>query len=327
MDKSKKAKKSKMTAFFWIILVVLILYTALMFVLFALGINISLKHQMQLNGALTGKEDYFGLPDLKYWEMLGSVEGNAFASMFDNYRTAWNALSKKDTVSYYGGIFNVRQISSTYDVGVLQSVFYMLVYAGGGALVASFVPMFMGYLCAKYKNKASVVIYTLVLFVLATPIVGTTSSMLNLMRKLCLYNTFIGDWLRKASFTNMYFLIYFAFFRSLSSSYDEAAEIDGASQFDVMFRICIPLAMNIFWTIFLILFVAFWNDYTTPMLFLPGKPTLSYLVYWGTTGGKTLQEKPQQMAALMVFAVPIIILFAVFNKRLMSNLTMGGIKE
>ena len=148
----KKTKKSKMAAFFWVVLVVLILYTALMFVLFALGLNISLKHQMQLNGALTGKEDYFGLPDLQYWEMLGSVEGNGFASMFDNYRTAWNALMIKGTVSYYGGVFKLKQISSTYDVGLVKSLWYMLVYAGGGALVATFVPMFMGYLCAKYKR-------------------------------------------------------------------------------------------------------------------------------------------------------------------------------
>lgn len=325
MNKAKK--KGRMTVFFWGVFVVLVLYTLLMFLLFALGLNISLKHQMQLNGALTGKEDYFGLPDLEYWKLLGSVEGNGFLSMFDNYKTAWKALSKKDTISYYGGLFKLEQISSTYDVNVVKSVWYMLVYAGGGSLVATFVPMLMGYLCAKYQNKGSAFLYLLVLFVMATPIVGTTSSMLNLMRRLRLYNTFIGDWLRKASFTNMYFLIFYAYFKNLASSYDEAAEIDGASQLNVMFRICMPLAMNIFWTVFLILFVAFWNDYTTPMLFLPGKPTLSYLVYWGTTGGKTLQEKPQQMAALMLFAVPIIILFTIFNKRLMSNMTMGGIKE
>ena len=127
----------------------------------------------------------------------------------------------------------------------------------------------------------------------------------------------------------MYFLIFFAYFKSMSSGFSEAAEIDGASQWNVMFRIYIPLAANIFFTVYLILFVNFWNDFTTPMMFLPSKPTLSYLIYYKVSidTGDNFKIVARQMAALMVFAVPIIVIFSVFNKRLMTNLTMGGMKE
>ena len=125
------------------------------------------------------------------------------------------------------------------------------------------------------------------------------------------------------------FLIFFAYFKGLSSGYSEAAEIDGASQINVMFRIYLPLALNIFFTVYLILFVAFWNDFTTPMMFIPSKPTLSYAIYYTTTldSGSSFNHATRRMAALMVFAIPIIVIFSIFNKRLMTNLTMGGMKE
>jgi multiple sugar transport system permease protein len=87
--------------------------------------------------------------------------------------------------------------------------------------------------------------------------------------------------------------------------------------------------MNIFFTVYLMVFVAYWNDFTTPMMFLPSKPTLSYAIYYTTTldSGSNFNYATRRMAALMVFAIPIIIIFTIFNKRLMTNLTMGGVKE
>ena len=310
-----------MNIFFIFVLIILILYTALMFSMFLLGLNTSLK---QYSDITLGK-NIFGLPDMFYWQFDDAFPNN----IFGNYLFAWKNIQLDQPNSYIIGLFHQERVDAPIRANIVTATLYTLIYAGVGAFVAAFMPMFMGYLCAKYKNKAASIIYAVVLFVIATPIVGTTPSLVNLMRSLRLYDTFIGDWIRKASFANMYFLIYFAFFSGLAGSYNEAAEIDGASQFNVMFRICMPLAANIFWTIYLILFVNFWNDFTTPMMFLPSKPTLSYAIYYKTTldSGSSFNYSTRRMAALMMFAVPIVVIFSIFNKRLMSNLTMGGIKE
>lgn len=319
----KTEKKGNMNAFFWVVFGVLVAYTALMFLLFALGLNTSLKplNQIRLDN------DYFGLPDLDLWQkQIGSK------NIFYNYIKVFQELKIDgktgiDT-SYYAGLFTLTKMPIRPRADLIWATVYTAVYAVGGALVATFVPMFMGYLCAKYTNKVSTILYGVVVFVMAVPIVGAQPATINLMRRLRLFDTFYGDWLRKASFTNMYFLIFYAYFKSLASSYDEAAEIDGASQLTVMFRICLPLAKSIFGTVFLMLFVSFWNDYTTPMMFIPSYPTLSYLVYIQTTylSGQPLAQTVYKFAALMTFAIPIIIIFCIFNKRLMSNMTMGGIK-
>lgn len=329
---AKAKQKRKFSVFFLIIAILLILSTAFMFFLFLMAINTSLKQQLDIGNTL-------GLPN---WDLWNTFEKDYPGNIFGNYLYVLNNLFVNDPLSYYVGLFKLTEVQTFRRANLLMSVEYTLLYSLVGALVAAFVPMFMGYLCAKYRNKASGIIYAVVLFVIATPIVGNTPSMINLMRSLRLYDTFIGNWLTKASFTNMYFLIYYAFFINLSASFDEAAEIDGASQLSVMFRICLPLASSIFWTVTLILFVAFWNDYSTPMLYLPSKPTLSYLIYYRTTYlqqvsffdealGETVYYNfspiGRKMAVLMVFAIPIIIVFAVFNKQLMTNLTMGGVKE
>ncbi len=320
----KVEKKGKMNAFFWVVFVVLVAYTLLMFFLLALGLNTSLKPIDQI----AVYDDYFGLPSLELWKIDPNGKGN----MFYNYQFVFEnlKLGKADALggSYYAGLFVKTQESTNPRANVITATIYTAMYAVVGSLVATFVPMFMGYLCAKYTNKVSSILYGVVVFVMAVPIVGAQPATINLMRNLRLYDSFFGDWLRKASFTNMYFLIFYAYFKSLASSYDEAAEIDGASQFTVMFRICLPLAKNIFGTVFLMLFVSFWNDYTTPMMFIPSYPTLSYLVYMKTTylSGGVMAQTVYQFAALMVFAIPIIIIFCIFNKRLMSNMTVGGIK-
>jgi multiple sugar transport system permease protein len=318
MRNIKIRKHRKMNVFFAAILVVLILYTALMFGLFLLGINISLKHPIDVDVY----SNIFGLPNMKIWETYK-------ASILGNYFFAFQNIKLDKANGYIVGLFNKERVDAPIKGDLVSCSIYTIIYAGIGALCSSFMPMFMGYLCAMYRNKASAIIYAVVLFVIATPIVGATPSTVNLMRSLRLYDTFIGEFMRRSTFTNMYFLIFFAYFSGLSSGFSEAAEIDGASQLSIMFRIYMPLAMNIFFTVYLMVFVAYWNDFTTPMMFLPSKPTLSYAIDYTTTldSGSNLNYATRRMAALMVFAIPIIVIFTIFNKRLMTNLTMGGVKE
>ena len=320
MRKSKLKKRGKMNLFFSVVLVVLILYTVLLFGLFIMGINISLKNYADLKSG-----NIFGLPNMFWWNLDREFKGN----IFGNYLSVFQKFPFKKHNSYIVGLFNKEKVEASIDATILKCSIYTLVYACGGALFATFMPMFMGYLCAMYRNKVSALIYAVVLFVIATPIIGATPATVNLMRSLRLYDTFLGEFLRRSTFTNMYFLLFIAYFKGLSAGYSEAAEIDGASQLSIMFRIYIPLARSMFFTIYLILFVAFWNDFTTPMMFLPSKPTLSYAIYYRITvdTGGGFADPVRQMAILMVFAIPIIVIFTIFNKQLMTNLTMGGMKE
>ena len=181
----------------------------------------------------------------------------------------------------------------------------------------------------KYPGKVSSFINALMLFVLAFPIVGNSSTMVRLLRTMNLYDNFLGMFIMKFNFTGMYFFMFQAFFHDLSDSYAEAAEIDGASQMRVMFGIYIPLAWKMVMTIMLILFVVCWNDYQNPFLYLPTKPTLAYAVFYLAYENNQVQmaSLPIKTAACMILALPIIVLFIFLKDKIMGNVTLGGVKE
>ena len=133
----------------------------------------------------------------------------------------------------------------------------------------------------------------------------------------------------------MYFLVFFAFFQGIPDSFAEAAEVDGASQLRILLSIMFPMAIKMITTVALILFVQYWNDYNTPFLFLPTHPTLSYAVFkvvvrkdfvWTTENAYEMHFAPAQIAACMMLALPIIVIFIAFKNKLMGNVSLGGVK-
>jgi ABC-type glycerol-3-phosphate transport system permease component len=131
----------------------------------------------------------------------------------------------------------------------------------------------------------------------------------------------------KANFLGLYFLVFHEVFKAMPKSYSEAATIDGAGDFAIMTRIALPLAKNTFFTVLLINFVTLWNDYQTPMIYMPTHPTIAEQLYWiQHSSFKLFAKTPVQMAAVLLLMIPVLILFLCFHKRLMGNLTIGGVK-
>ena len=219
-------------------------------------------------------------------------------------------------------IDGVSTVISTGDM-ILNSVLYSV----GSAFVATLVPCITAYLCARYKYKFSKIIYSIVLVCMVIPIVGSQASELQIVIKMGIYDHMFGMWILKSGFLGLYFLVFHEVFLSIPNAYGEAAEIDGASDFCIMTKISLPLAKNTFFTVLLIMFVTYWNDFQTPMLYLPTHPTISEALYWiKSSSFNYFAKMPVKMAAPMMFLIPILVIFLCFHKRLLGNLTVGGVK-
>ena len=219
-------------------------------------------------------------------------------------------------------IDGVSTVISTGDM-ILNSVLYSV----GSAFVATLVPCITAYLCARYKYKFSKIIYSIVLVCMVIPIVGSQASELQIVIKMGIYDHMFGMWILKSGFLGLYFLVFHEVFLSIPNAYGEAAEIDGASDFCIMTKISLPLAKNTFFTVLLIMFVTYWNDFQTPMLYLPTQPTISEALYWiKSSSFNYFAKMPVKMAAPMMFLIPVLVIFLCFHKRLLGNLTVGGVK-
>ncbi len=302
--------------FTWALFIFLILYVLFLLTLMYFGLLTSLKS----NRDFSNDHNVIGFPNMEYKTSKEYLLLRNYKEIVKNFTVPYtrNAYFLGDTLK------EAVTIEVTFPKMLINSFFYVV---GGGIcwVVGKFI---VGYMCAMYKNPVSKFIYMLVIITMIIPIVGTTPAMLTLMRNIGLYDTFVGNYIQKLSFDGMYFLIFFEFFRGMSSSYQEAAEIDGASQLRVMLLIYFPLGAKMFGTVFLIQAITLWNDYNTVLLYLPSWPTLTYGVYLATfKGDQSRYPTPMRISATMILAVPTMILFFIFKDRIMGNLSLGGLKE
>ena len=105
--------------------------------------------------------------------------------------------------------------------------------------------------------------------------------------------------------------------------------MDGAGHFRIFFNIMIPLAKNTIVTIFILLFISYWNDYQTPLVYIPDMPTAAYGLYTFNRGNQvhgSLQTAPIKLAGGMLLLLPILIMFLILKDRIMGNISVGGLK-
>lgn len=297
----REKRKDKFSVSYVFLGAILLLYTAFLVVLMYWALITSLKTQGDFRTNMV-----FGFPQGHVWEWAWSN----FTTTFQNFQVT---------------IFTNGTLRS---VGFFDMLVYTLLYAGVGAFISTIVPCLVAYVCAKFDFKFSGVIYLIVIVAMALPIVGSAPSEIRILRALGMYDTIWGNWIQKFHFLGMYFLVFYARFKSLSKEYMEAAYVDGANEFQVLTKVMLPLVKTVFSTVFLIKFVDYWNDYQTPILYMPSYPTLAVGVYnlsYTTVG--VMSYTPMRMAACIILLVPIFILFVMFKDKLMGNLTAGGVKE
>ena len=231
---------------------------------------------------------------------------------------------------------NIKEINSAFaDTTLVQMAVNTVLYAVGCSLAKVVVTCVVAYLCARYDNWFSKVVYNVVIVTMIVPIVGSQAAEIQTAKDLLLYDQIWGMWLMRANFLGMYFLVFHSVFKSMPAGYYEAAKIDGANDWQIMCKLALPLVKYTFLSIFLIVFIEYWNDYLVPNLYLPSYKTLSLGLYQQSLGKELdmsnpmsdfLSTVPYVMANVLVVSTPVILLFSVFNKRLMGNLSVGGLK-
>ncbi len=308
----KKTMKDKQSIAVIVLGVGLMLYAVILLLLLFWGVLTSLK----TDDDFLLRQNYFFLPkDPDTGNLLWPWDWD-----WANYSSATTFL--KITGLYRNG----RPVSVPFET----QVFYSIIYAGGCALVGALCPCLMAYATSKYDYKICRVIDSIVVIVMIVPIVGAQISLVSLLHSLKIYDTWLGIFLPKMSFTGMYYLMFSAIFKGVSKEYYEAATIDGASELTLLVKIAFPLVINSFALIVLLLFIQYWNDYQTLLIYAPSHPTITYGLFrimTDPTGSSERGSTGVQMASCVIIATPIIILFIIFRNKLMGNLTIGGVKE
>lgn len=218
----------------------------------------------------------------------------------------------------------------SYTIGgesILKMFFTSVVLTVSGTFVNVFFSTIAAYCVAKYRFPGRGAIMAVAIFTMIMPIVGTLPAQVQMMELFRLDDSMLGVLFLYSGCFGFNFILMHSSFESISWTYAEAAQIDGANRADILFRIMLPIAGGPIVAVCVLQAINVWNDYSTPLLFMPSQKTLAVGLQklQGELSGRG-GNYPGIFAAVIVAVLPIFALYACFQKKILENTVAGGLK-
>ncbi len=185
---------------------------------------------------------------------------------------------------------------------------------------------------AKYDAKLKGFWFTILMSTMMIPYFVTIIPLYNIYAKMKLINTIVPlvlpNMLAASGFS--VFLLN-QFFKTFPNEIEEAARIDGCSEMGILFKMVLPNSKAVLFVVGIFMFVWTWNDYFGPSIFLSDqkKYTLSVgLVFLSSSlnGYQDALDQGPVMAMALLTVLPIIILYAFFQRYFIQGIISSGLK-
>ena len=161
------------------------------------------------------------------------------------------------------------------------------------------------------------------------PQVAVLSGMFELIRGLGLYNNLLGLVISYMIFTLPFTVwVLTTFMRDLPKELEEAAIMDGANPWQIIFQVFMPLMWPALVTTGLLAFIAAWNEFLFALTFTLTNTQRTVPVAIALISGASQYELPwgNIMAASVIVTLPVVALVLIFQRRIVSGLTAGAVK-
>ncbi|PWK16410.1 carbohydrate ABC transporter permease [Tumebacillus permanentifrigoris] len=170
-----------------------------------------------------------------------------------------------------------------------------------------------GYALSKFVFKGKKAVNNVILFQMFFPSIILLIPSFLIVKQLGLYDTYWGMILPK-SVSLWAIFMYTNFFKVIPNDLIEAAKLDGASEFHILFRIVLPMSRSITTIVFLFLFMERWVELLWDMLIVKGQQHLTLNVLLAQMFGPYGAYPGPMYAASVILTVPIILLFLACSK-------------
>lgn len=125
---------------------------------------------------------------------------------------------------------------------------------------------------------------------------------------------------------NMAIFLYHGFVKSIPRELEESAQMDGCNEFQTFFQIIFPLLLPITVTIAILDFLWIWNDFLLPLLMLTDVNRYTLILSTNMLFGEYNKEWPLILSSLVLTAIPVILIYAFFQKFIMEGIAEGAVK-
>ena len=236
-------------------------------------------------------------------------------------------------------LFSVNYFPMTWNWGNYASVFREQPFAYNllNSVLVSFsvvaLSLFFGVTAAfalgRVQFRGRGFLLLTVLGVSMFPQVAVLSGMFELIRGFGLYNNLLGLVISYMIFTLPFTVwVLTTFMRDLPKELEEAAIMDGAGPWEIIFKVFLPLMWPALVTTGLLAFIAAWNEFLFALTFTLTNDQRTVPVAIALISGASQYELPwgNIMAASVIVTLPVLVLVLIFQRRIVSGLTAGAVK-
>jgi raffinose/stachyose/melibiose transport system permease protein len=121
-------------------------------------------------------------------------------------------------------------------------------------------------------------------------------------------------------------LLFRAFIASVPRELDEAALVDGAGTVQIFFRVIFPVLRSVVMTVIILQSVIIYNDFANPLYFLPGTQNATVQLTLLNFQSQFTTQYNLLFATILLVAIPPLILFIFFNRKIVAGMAAGSVK-
>jgi multiple sugar transport system permease protein len=211
--------------------------------------------------------------------------------------------------------------------GITTSLRVSLEVAGGATLLVVLVALPAAYYTARHRFRGRGLF---LLVVLATQILQPTALIVGIYKEFLSFHLIDTVWaliLVNAGF-NMAFAVWIlnAYFSSIPKELEEAAMVDGSGRLGTMVHVTLPLALPGVVTALIFTFIAAWNEFIAALTLTTSSGVTPLTVRLDMFIGQYTVDWQHLFGASVVATIPVLILFAIIERRIVSGLTAGSVK-
>jgi len=224
----------------------------------------------------------------------------------------------------------VFALSIYYDIitsGNMLKYFMNSLVVGLAVLVGNLIFCFMaGYAISRYRFLGRRVWFYTVILVLMIPAHIIIVPMYLLIVKLGLYDTY-GALILPFLVNPIGIFLVKQYIDSLPPSMEEAARIDGAGEITVLFRVVLPLCRPALAVLAVQVFLTNWNSFLFPFILTSSESVRTLPVALALYQGHQAVDWPHLMAGSSLAVIPVLLIFLLFQRHIVSGITAGAIKQ
>jgi len=218
----------------------------------------------------------------------------------------------------YGIVFENGRLIQSYINSAIVTVSSVFLSVSASLLA--------GYAFSKGKFKGKRILFVIVLCTLMIPMEPRLIPLYTFFNKLGLLNTF-WPLILPSIISGMLIFLCKQFFDQLPDTLREAAQIDGAGEFKIFFRVYLPLAGPIAATMVILSFIWSWNDFMWPLVVINDLNLQTiplYLASFSLENGSSLGGLTMALATVSV--LPIVIVYLFLQKYIIQSIALSGVK-